>query len=292
MIPARKKNAALLADVRARADVAGEPSLWWLGQSGFLLRTSGHHAIIDPYLSDSLTAKYAGTDRPHIRLSEQCLNPAELGFVNLALSTHGHTDHFDRETLRAIAGAPGRTGPLRLVLPAANLARAREMLAGLAVDLIGMRSGQTVPADGFTVTAVPAAHPEISHDGHGNDLFLGYAIQLGRWTVYHSGDTLWREPVVRAAAAIRPDLALLPINGNDPARGVAGNLNAEEAACLAHAIGARVAVPHHYDMFAFNTASPEPFEARCRVLGVLPCRLSCGQRLDLATMERGPARVS
>lgn len=291
MIPARQKDAALLADVRAQADVAGEPSLWWLGQSGFLLRTAGHHAIIDPYLSDSLTAKYAGTDRPHVRLSERCLDPAELGFVNLAFSTHGHTDHFDRETLRAIAGAPGRLAPLRLVLPMANVARARDMLADLAVDLVGVRRGQTVSADGFTATAVPAAHPEISHDGQGNDLYLGYSIRVGRWTVYHSGDTLWREPVVRAAAATQPDIALLPINGHDPARGVAGNLNAEEAACLAHAIGARAAVPQHYDMFAFNTASPEPFEARCRALGVLPCRLGCGERLDLTALGRRPGRT-
>ena len=50
-------------------------------------------------------------------------------------------------------------------------------------------------------------------------------------------------------------VALLPINGSAPERRVAGNLNGVEAATLAHAIGARMVIPCHYEMFAFNTAS-------------------------------------
>ena len=55
------------------------------------------------------------------------------------------------------------------------------------------------------------------------------------------------------------DVAFLPINGNDPSRGVAGNLNAAEAARLGKVIGARYVIPHHYDMFTFNTADPNDF---------------------------------
>jgi L-ascorbate metabolism protein UlaG (beta-lactamase superfamily) len=29
--------------------------LWWLGLSGFLIQWQGHHLLLDPYLSDSLT---------------------------------------------------------------------------------------------------------------------------------------------------------------------------------------------------------------------------------------------
>ncbi|MGN6618933.1 MAG: MBL fold metallo-hydrolase, partial [Ilyomonas sp.] len=55
------------------------------------------------------------------------------------------------------------------------------------------------------------------------------------------------------------DVALLPINGNDPSRGVAGNLNAAEAVQLAKAIDAKVVIPCHYDMFTFNTADVNEF---------------------------------
>jgi len=52
---------------------------------------------------------------------------------------------------------------------------------------------------------------------------------------------------------------LLPINGNDPARKVAGNLNAREAVKLGKALGVKAVIPCHYDMFSFNTADVNDF---------------------------------
>lgn len=73
-------------------------------------------------------------------------------------------------------------------------------------------------------------------------------------------------------------LALLPING------ALGNMSGPEAARFAHAIGARLAIPCHYDMFEFNTASPAVFVAECRRLGQ-PCEvLRAGQRLGIPTV--------
>jgi L-ascorbate metabolism protein UlaG (beta-lactamase superfamily) len=63
------------------------------------------------------------------------------------------------------------------------------------------------------------------------------------------------------------DVAILPINGNDPARGVAGNLNAMEAATLGKAIGAGVVIPCHYDLFTFNTADPAEFANESEKIG-------------------------
>jgi L-ascorbate metabolism protein UlaG (beta-lactamase superfamily) len=63
------------------------------------------------------------------------------------------------------------------------------------------------------------------------------------------------------------DLALLPINGNDPARRVAGNLSCSEAAELGRAIGADWVIPCHYDMFAFNTADPADFVKAATQIG-------------------------
>ena len=53
---------------------------------------------------------------------------------------------------------------------------------------------------------------------------------------------------------------MLPINGDNPARKVAGNLNSHEAAALGKMINARVIIPCHYDMFSFNTADVSEFE--------------------------------
>lgn len=280
MILPFRQDDALIADVQQARIQPGEFRLWWLGQSGFLLKTVDDCLLIDPYLSDSLTKKYAGTPKPHVRLTERCVDPSRLGFVNLVFSTHGHTDHFDRDTLRAIASAPGRTRPLSLALPAANLARARDMLEDLGALYSPVDAGDTVTLCGLQVTTVPAAHTAIEHDARGNHLYLGYVLTIGRHRLYHSGDTVWHDDVLAAVRDARPEIALLPINGHNPARGVAGNLDGDEAARFARAVGASLAIPHHFDLFAFNTASPVPFIAACQREGVLPAVLRCGGSWD------------
>lgn len=90
------------------------------------------------------------------------------------------------------------------------------------------------------------------------------------------------EGLADALRRCAPDVALVPINGNQPERGVAGNLNGVEAARLAKAIGARLAIPHHYDMFEFNSATPDEFEAECRRIGQPFRTLRHGEGLDLS----------
>jgi L-ascorbate metabolism protein UlaG (beta-lactamase superfamily) len=60
---------------------------------------------------------------------------------------------------------------------------------------------------------------------------------------------------------------------------VAGNLNAFEAAKLGKEIGARLVIPHHYNMFRFNTADPEEFVREATAI-LQPYRvLQLGERL-------------
>ena len=78
------------------------------------------------------------------------------------------------------------------------------------------------------------------------------------------------------------DLALLPINGRDPKRGVAGNLSGSEAAQIAKKINAGLVIPCHYDMFTFNTVSTAEFVRAAQILQQPYRVLQCGERLDLA----------
>jgi L-ascorbate metabolism protein UlaG (beta-lactamase superfamily) len=60
---------------------------------------------------------------------------------------------------------------------------------------------------------------------------------------------------------------------------VAGNLSAFEAAKLGYEIGARLVLPHHYNMFRFNTADPNDF-VRAALARSQPYRvLQLGERL-------------
>ena len=92
MIKPLLQDDALLADVDAAKSDRPNFRLWWLGQSGFLVQFNGRHALLDPYLSDSLTVKYAQTDKPHVRMTERVIAPERLGFVDVVTSSHGSTD--------------------------------------------------------------------------------------------------------------------------------------------------------------------------------------------------------
>jgi L-ascorbate metabolism protein UlaG (beta-lactamase superfamily) len=77
------------------------------------------------------------------------------------------------------------------------------------------------------------------------------------------------------------DISLLPINGRDPARGVPGNFTAEEAARLGQQISTEIVIPCHYEMFEFNTVSPQLFVKAAEQIGQKYHLLKCGERLDL-----------
>jgi L-ascorbate metabolism protein UlaG (beta-lactamase superfamily) len=254
--------------------------LWWLGQSGFLVFSAGRQLLLDPYLSDSLTRKYAGTDKPHVRLTKRVIAPERLHQISVVTSSHGHTDHLDPDTLRALAG----TNPdLQLVCPLAHVALARER-SGLSEEHIhGLdpAANPVLELAGFRFHAVPAAHETLEFDGEGRHLFVGYVVEVNGFRVYHSGDTVPYDGITEILRQHAIDVALLPINGRLPARRVAGNLWGREAAQLAKDIHARMAVPCHYDLFEFNTASPDEFAKECIRLGQPYQILRQGERLSL-----------
>jgi L-ascorbate metabolism protein UlaG (beta-lactamase superfamily) len=229
--------------------------------------------VFDPYLSDSLTRKYAGTTKPHVRMTERVVDPGALGalgVIDAITCTHQHTDHLDADTLRPLLSPNPQA---RLVLPAAIKKVAAERLGPeAAVRFAGLDDGQSTWVGEMEFHGIAAAHDTVERDDLGRCRFLGYVVQWNGVTFYHSGDTLWHDGLVPALRRFKIDLAFLPINGNRPERGVAGNLNGVEAARLAHAVGARLAIPCHYDLFAINTASPDEFVAECRELSQ-PCQV-------------------
>ncbi|MBU1822624.1 MAG: MBL fold metallo-hydrolase [Bacteroidetes bacterium] len=261
LIPAYQKDDALLADIRATSRDRTGFRLWWLGQSGFLLQWCGKHLLFDPYLSDSLTHKYANTDKPHERISERVVDPAHLDFLDVVTSSHNHTDHLDAETLGPILSAnPG----IELIIPEANRSFVAERL-GCAEDFpVGMNDTFQKDIAGFRFYGIPAAHNDVERDALGQCRYMGYVVEFGEYRVYHSGDTLWYAGLEDLLMPYAVDVALLPINGNRPERRVAGNLNAEEAARLGLAIGAGCVIPHHFHLFAFNTEDPGIFAEQAR----------------------------
>lgn len=252
-------------------------NLWWLGQSGFLVQFGDDHLLLDPYLSDSLTKKYANSAKPHVRMTERVIAPERLDFIAVVTSTHNHTDHLDGETLKPLLAANPQ---MRLIVAQANLAFAADRLEVDPSRLAPISVGEQVTVGAFSFRAIPAAHEQLETDEAGDHKYVGYLVEVGGFTIYHSGDTIWYDGILDYLD--EPiDVAILPINGRDPKRGVAGNFNAAEAVQLAKAMHAELLIPCHFDMFEFNTVSPDEFVTLAKKAEQPFALLQNGERLTL-----------
>ena len=279
MIKPQLQDQAFLDDVARASRQPQALHLWWMGQSGFLLQWQSNHLLFDPYISDSLTEKYAASDMPHERMTERVIAPQRLDFIDVVTSSHNHTDHLDAETLIPLMQA---NPALQVLVPAANRAYAAGRLQVAAERLATVDVGRPTQLPPFTLHAVPAAHEALETDDEGRHKFIGLVVEMGPWTVYHSGDTVRYEGLAQHLRRWSIDVAILPINGRDAARGVAGNLSGPEAVQLARDVGARLLIPCHYEMFAFNSVSPDAFVAAADAVEQQYCVLRSGERLTLA----------
>lgn len=274
---------ALLDQIGATRLDPGSIAFWRLGQSGVLIKSRFGMIVIDPYLSESLTRKYANTARPHVRITRAPLRGADLKSVDLVIASHKHSDHLDPETTREILNASPRA---RLIVP--------EALRGYAIELgiddrrlIGLDAGGSFEFPGARIRAIPSAHEGLDVDDSRRHLYLGFVIEIDGIRLYHSGDTVVYDGLIANLGAARFDLLFLPINGRDRARGVPGNMNIAEAIDLACAVRPRLVVSHHYDMFTFNSANVAEFliEAERLPAGSAAIAPRCGERTIVSRIE-------
>lgn len=278
MIKPKFQDEAFLDSIKQASQDASHLHLWWLGQSGFLVQFQNKHLLIDPYLSDALTQKYAATSKPHVRMTERVVCPEKLNFIDVVTSSHNHTDHLDAETLLPLMQV---NLDLKIVVSKANLEFAANRLRVSPERLTPIRQSQPLKLESFTLYAIPAAHEDLETDPEGNHTCIGFIIQAGDYTIYHSGDTMLYEGMVEKLKQWHIDIAILPINGRDPKRGVAGNLSGPQAIKLAKSIEAKLVIPCHYDMFEFNTVSPQDFIQEAEQKGQAYKILQNGEGLTL-----------
>jgi L-ascorbate metabolism protein UlaG (beta-lactamase superfamily) len=246
-------------DLRLAAD---QLALCWLGQAGFALRYGRRAFLIDPYLSDSLAEKYKGHTFPHKRMIPVPVAPETLREIDWVFCTHRHTDHMDPATLKPLF----QNSTCRAIVPCAVLAHVLENI-GLAADRTNcVNAGQTLMLDEkIGLHPIPAAHEALTVNSRGEHHFLGYILQLGDIRVYHSGDCVPYDNLEKNLRDLKPDIALLPVNGRDQYRrshNVPGNFHFEEAVQLCRNVDIVYLIPHHYGMFEFNTVDPADLQRK------------------------------
>lgn len=220
-----------------------QAALWFLGQSGYVIRAGDVTVVIDPYLSDS-----AAAGMPEFtRLFPPPIAPENL-LADLYLITHDHLDHLDPETIRRYP----RRHMTQFVAP--RFAARKLLELGVPPENVHrIDSGEDWTWRGVAITGVFALPT-------GADVLdtTGYLLKFanGR-TVYHAADTAFTRLLMQAAPK-GVEVMLVPINGKW------GNLNAEQAAELAAVVGPRYVLPGHYDVMALNAENPETFRWFCQ----------------------------
>ncbi|MFB5191303.1 MBL fold metallo-hydrolase [Alicyclobacillus fastidiosus] len=254
-----RQGTPLLREIESTVVPSGAVALWNLGQAGVLIKGAGSGGAnvptiaVDPYLTRSIEVNDPATE--FVREYDPPLEPEDLSLVDVVLLTHHHDDHMDLATISQLHRASPST---RFVVPAPH---AHLLLAcGVREEaLVLARADEPIRVGEVDVVPVAAAHTAYETDAAGDHLYLGYVIGVGGVCIYHSGDTVITDDLVQTMRGIRPQIALLPINGGDYARtkrGIVGNMTAREAIDFAVDIGVDLVMPNHYDMFPNNRDNP------------------------------------
>jgi L-ascorbate 6-phosphate lactonase len=258
--------------------VPGSLRIWWIGQEGFVIKSSRLTLYIDPYLSDYCERITRGQPNEHVLITPPPLKPQDVDHADLVLCTHDHADHIDPDGIPVIAKCSPKA---RFVVPRCALDTMLRL--GVSRERIDTLSGDdTLSMDGLDVHAVPAMHERFDRNPENGFPYLSYILKLEGLSLFHAGDTIPYDGQVQRVAAHRIDVAFVPINGRDDFRhGLAfeGNFTCDEAVAFATAVRAGLTIPMHYDKFTLNTGDVNEFRRLAERRGVPHRVLRAGESL-------------
>jgi len=213
----------------------GEFILNWIGQAGFIVKTSEDTIIcIDPYYSNSVE-RYDG--RPSRRMWYNRFL-IENFHPDLVLCSHDHLDHTDPETLPLIYAFSDADfyGPASSYQHMKKMRMAEDRIKKLELDT-------TYNFKDVQFKTVFANHTEDS---------MGFIFEINNITIYLTADTSLDSKLYEYEN-YDIDIMISCINGKY------NNLNVKEAAILAQKLDVKLVIPMHYGLVTDNTVDVNTF---------------------------------
>lgn len=209
-----------------------EAALFFLGQAGFILKTSsGKNLVIDAYLSDAAERLFGFK-----RMIPAPIDASQLN-ASWYVSTHEHIDHLDLDTIPIVAQDE------KTIFIGAPDARSHYNQLGIAEQRFQiLEEGKTWQDDELTIRAVYADHGSLAPEA------LGYLITVDGIRILHTGDTCFRPEELMASLSSAVDIMIAPINA------MYGNMNAKEAIELARIVQPRILIGCHFWLFLEHVA--------------------------------------
>ena len=192
--------------------ITATPTLWWLGEAGFVVRFASITFYVDPCFA------------------VLSLKPADVTHADMILATSAQRVD---ASLAPMLEASKRA---KLILPksAADTAQSFGIpYPRMTTTDSGLRIEYFKDNLYSRVYSVPASLTWTAAGGYPS---LGLLIRFGRWTIYHGGSGVLYEGLADRLRPFNISVALLPVGQ--------GNFSAAEAAQLASSIGASWLVPY------------------------------------------------
>jgi L-ascorbate metabolism protein UlaG (beta-lactamase superfamily) len=234
-----RRGTAPVKATRTPRPPAGTIAITFVGHATVMITTPGSRVLIDPFLENSLfgvrRAKAAG------------IAPEDIADVDLVLVTHAHRDHLSRHSL---AQLPDRA-PLVVPPNCERLVRR----AGLETveELEPGRSYRPSATSDVEITAVPVRHSGGRGFGdYARRGACGYVVRTPRHVVYVAGDTGYFSGFAEIGRRFRPDVALLPIAGYEPASFRDEHMSPLDAVYAFEDLRAHVMIPTSYGSFPLS----------------------------------------
>lgn len=204
-------------------------TITFLGHSGFMFCDGEQTLVIDPFLTGNPAAT---------------LTPDNIRCSAIAL-THGHADHLGDTVAIAKKNDAVVVGAFEIA----------EYLGSQGLEkLEPANPGGRVMLPFASVSFTQAFHSS-SYEGRYMGMPCGIVLGMGGVRVYHAGDTGLFSDMKLIGEIYRPDVAMLPI-------GDRFTMGPELATRAAEMIGAKTAIPMHYNTWPPIEQDPAQFKPK------------------------------